>query len=198
MHDMRVGIGSSNTREAFQSGKSAVRDAVRAGNIHAPGLAVAFCGGQVNHREFLRGIRESVGEIPVIGGSTTGIITGDALSYAGHPSGVAVIQLDRVRCQVAAAGNLDADERVAGRHLIAGFSPPPEDALLLMFYDSIKIPASPHPSGDECVPSDHRGHSVAPAIAGADRGRRPYRGLRVPEDAAVLRRTGENSIRSIS
>lgn len=140
---MRAGVGYCNTPDAFTAGKTAAREAVRAGQIQVPDLVLAFCSGQLDHGEFLRGIREAVGERPVIGGSTVGIITNQDLSYAGHPAGVAALQLDRARCRVAAAGHLDTDEIAAGRRLVANLPSAPDDALLLMFYDSIKLAATP-------------------------------------------------------
>lgn len=139
---MRAGVGYCNTPDAFTAGKTAAREAVRAGQIQVPDLVLAFCSGPLQHGEFLRGIREAVGERPVIGGSTVGIITNQALSYTGHPAGVAALQLDRARCRVAAAGQLDTDEKGAGRRLVTDLSSDPDDALLLMFYDSIKHAAS--------------------------------------------------------
>ena len=140
---MRVGIGYCNKREAFDSGKTAASDAVRGGAINKPHLALAFCSGQLDHQEFLRGVKDTIGETPIIGGSTIGIITNDDLSYKGHPSGVAIFQLDEIKSQIAAIGGLDKDEKMAGRNLIKELTTTQDDKLLLMFYDSIKVPASP-------------------------------------------------------
>ncbi|MCK4792546.1 MAG: FIST C-terminal domain-containing protein [Desulfobacteraceae bacterium] len=140
---MKVGIGYCNKRDAFDSGRTAASDAARGGNINKPDLTLAFCSGQLDHEEFLRGIKEAVGDTPVIGGSTIGIITKDDLSYKGYPSGVAIFQSDEIKYQIAAVGGLDKDEKLAGCNLAGKLSKTDEDRLLLMFYDSIKVPASP-------------------------------------------------------
>lgn len=140
---MKVGIGYCNKRDAFDSGRIAASDAVRGGNINNPDLTIAFCSGQLDHEEFSRGVKETVGNTPVIGGSTIGIITNDDLSYKGYPSSVAIFQLDEIKFQIAAAGGLDKDEKITGCNLIKELSTTQEDKLLLIFYDSIKVPASP-------------------------------------------------------
>ena len=139
---MKVGIGYCNKQDAFDSGKTAASDAVRGGKIYKVDLVLAFCSGQLDHEEFLRGIKETVGNRPVIGGSTIGIITNDDLSYKGYPSGVVIFQLDEIKYQIAAVGDLDKDERLAGCNLVEELTGTQEDRLLLMFYDSIKVPAS--------------------------------------------------------
>ena len=140
---MKVGVGYCNKRNAFDSGRTAASDAARGGNINRPDLVIAFCSGQLGHKEFLRGVRETVGDTTVIGGSTIGIITNDDLSYDGYPSGVALFQLDEIKYQIASVGGLNKDEKIAGYNLIKKFSTTQEDKLLLIFYDSIKVPASP-------------------------------------------------------
>ncbi len=139
---MKAGIGYCNELNAFDSGRRAASDAVRRGNINTPDLTIAFCSGQLNHKEFLRGIQEIVEDRPVIGGSTIGIITNDNLSYNGYPSGVAIFQFDNITCQIAAVDGIDKDEMRAGCNLARKLSITQEDKLLLMFYDSIEVPAS--------------------------------------------------------
>lgn len=140
---MKVGVGYCNKRDAFDSGRTAANVAARGGHIKRPALALAFCSGQLDQKEFFRGVKETVGDTPVIGGSTIGMITNDDLSYKGYPSGVAIFQLDGIRYQIAAVGGLDKDEKIAGCNLIKKLSTTQEDKLLLIFYDSIKVPASP-------------------------------------------------------
>lgn len=140
---MKVGIGYCNKRDAFDSGKTAANIAARDKLTDKPDFTLAFCSGRLDHKEFLRGIKETLGDTPVIGGSTVGIITNDELTYKGYPSGVAIFQLDDIKCQIATACGLDEDERLAGHSLAKKLSKTQEDRLLLVFYDSIKVPASP-------------------------------------------------------
>jgi hypothetical protein len=92
---MKVGIGYCNKQDAFDSGKTAARAAIRGGSISGPDLAVAFCAGCLDHENFFHGVKDIVGNTPVIGGSSIGIITNESLSYKGFPSGVALLQLDK-------------------------------------------------------------------------------------------------------
>ncbi len=140
---MKVGVGYCNKQDAFDSGRTVASEAIRSGNINKPDIAIAFCSGQLNHEEFLQGIKDTVEDTPVIGGSTIGIITNDYLSYEDYPSGVAIFQLDDVKCQIAVSHGLDKDEKLAGCNLTRELSRTPEDRLLLMFYDSIKVTTSP-------------------------------------------------------
>ena len=139
---MKVGIGYCNKPDAYNSGRKVATDAVKNGSLYDPSIAIAFCSGQLDHEEFLRGIKGTT-NIPVIGGSTIGIITKDNLSYNDHSSGIAVFQLDDIKYQIVASGGLDKDEKLAGHNLARKLSITPENRLLLMFYDSVKVPASP-------------------------------------------------------
>ena len=140
---MKVGIKYCNERDAFDSGITVASDAARGGNINKPDLAIAFCSGKLDHEEFLRGIKETIEDTPVIGGSTIGIITNDDLSYEGYPSGIAIFQFDDIKKQIASVGDLYKDEKLAGQNLAKKLSRTQEDKVLLMLYDSIKVPASP-------------------------------------------------------
>ncbi len=141
---MKVGIGYGNEKDAFLSGKKVAENALTEGKIDRPDFMISFCSGQVDHNEFFRGLQSVVGnKIPIIGGSTIGVITNDYLSYEGCPAGAALMQLDILRPKVVVVDNLDRDERLAGRRLAHKLSKESEASLLLVFYDSIKVPATP-------------------------------------------------------
>ena len=140
---MKVGIGSCNEKDGLSSGKKVAEEAIKKGNILRTDFVLAFCNAGLDHDEFFRGLQSVVGSgVPIIGGSAIGVITNDYLSYEGYPSGAAVVQSDTVQYRIAAAGNLDKDEKLAGRKLGERLSDEPADKLLLILYDSIKIPAT--------------------------------------------------------
>jgi len=140
---MKVGIGYQNEKDAMLSGKKLAESAIKNGNIDRPDLVLAFCSGQIDPDEFFQGLQSVVGnQTPIIGGSAIGILTNDELSYEGYPVGITILQSDSLRYKIAAAGALDQDERQAGRQLAEKLTCEPEDKLLLMFYDSVKIPAT--------------------------------------------------------
>ena len=140
---MKTGIGYCNEKDAILSGKKVAEKAIEKGAIESPGLVLAFCSGQLDHDYFFKGLQSVVGnKVPIIGGSAVGLITNDHLSYDGYPAGAAIVQLDGGRCDVASEGDLDKDERVAAKKLMEKLSNGLDSKLLLMFYDSIKIPAT--------------------------------------------------------
>lgn len=138
----RVGIGYGNDGDAHALGRAAAAMALRDGAVTRPALVMAFCTCRTDPVRFLAGLREMVGEAPpVIGGSSLGVITAAALSYEGYPATVAVVASDSLGFAVSAAGNLDRDETAAGHAMAEGLPLSPEDRLLLLFYDSIRVPA---------------------------------------------------------
>jgi hypothetical protein len=138
---MKVGIGYGNIKDSFASGKMAAASAIDSGKIEKPDFVLAFCHNQVNAEDFFRGLRSIVGaEVPIVGGAAVGIITNDDISYEGFPAGVAILQSDSIKIKVACAGDLDRDERLAGRKLAESLSGETDGKLLLIFYDSLKFP----------------------------------------------------------
>jgi len=140
---MKVGIGYGNEKDALSLGNKIAEHAIEKGNIDRPDCVFAFCNGRLDYDEFFGGLQSVVGnEVPIIGGSAIGIITNDYLSYEGYPAGAAILQSDTIKHTVAAVDDLDKDEKLAGKKLAEKLSHEREGKLLLMFYDSIKIPAS--------------------------------------------------------
>ncbi len=143
MKNTKVGIGYSNINDAYQSGRIAAERAIADQGIQRPDLVLAFCAGQLDHNEFFAGLQSVVGKnIPIIGGSAAGIITNNDLSYKDAPAGAAIIETDTIQFRVAAVGELNKGEQLAGQKLIEELSGKSEDKLLLIFYDSVRIPAT--------------------------------------------------------
>ena len=112
---LKAGIGYANQADPVKVGREAATQAIKQGKITQGGLALAFCARQVDHEGYWLGLRSVLGEdIPIIGGSAVGVITGDTLSYHGFPAGVAVIECDSGMFPHATAGDLDKDERASG------------------------------------------------------------------------------------
>jgi hypothetical protein len=137
-----VGISYGNDADAFALGRDTAAAALRAGGLVQADVLVAFCSGHSDAHRFHAGLRSVVGEAtPIIGGSSLGVITNEALSYQGHPAAVAAIRSDKVAFRVAAAGGLDIDEVAAGRTLARGLARSKVDKALYVLYDSIRTPA---------------------------------------------------------
>jgi hypothetical protein len=140
---MRTGIGHARHADGFLAGKSVVESALRSGDISRPDLVIAFCSGELDHDAFFEGIQQSVGTgVPVIGGSTIGVITNDYLSYRGTPSAAAIMQADECGFSVAASGGLDKGETPVGTDLARRLLRSERDKVLLAFYDSVRKPAT--------------------------------------------------------
>ncbi len=141
---MKVGIGYGNHEDSYELGRRTASEAMRQGTITTPDLVLAFLTKQSDAEAFYNGLRAVVGaSAPIIGGSAVGVITNDQLSYNGSPAGVAVLQLNTVHIQYATATGVDQNEYQAGRSLAHQLAASLDAKLLLMFYDSIKVPATP-------------------------------------------------------
>lgn len=140
---MHVGIGYANTSDAFRAGREVARQALEDGAPQRLDLVIAFCGGELDHGLFFAGLQSVVGrQVPIIGGSAVGLITNNNLSYDGHPAGAAILSAEDLSIRWASAGNMDRDEYSAGVELGGKIPASEADRLFLMFYDSIKVPAS--------------------------------------------------------
>jgi len=129
---MKVGIGYCNEKDAFSSGKKVAENAIAKGTIDRPDFIISFCSGQLDHNRFFKGLQSVVGNtVPIIGGSTIGIITNDCLSYEGWPAAAAVIQLKTIQAKVVVTNNLDRDERLAGMQLAHALAKEPEASLFI-------------------------------------------------------------------
>jgi hypothetical protein len=140
---MKIGIGYANQEDAYEAGCTVAREALAQQGIDKPVLVIAFCAGPLDHTAFYRGLRSVVGlDVPIVGGSAIGIITNDQLSYKGFPAGAAILQDDDLTVRVAAAGGLAEDEYRTGQKVAGQLPPMRDEKLLLLFFDSIKQPAT--------------------------------------------------------
>lgn len=140
---MKIGIGQVNGKEGFKAGLAAAGKAMAKAAIDRPDLALAFCHHDLDADEFFRGLQSVLGKsVPIVGGSAVGIICNEVISYRECPAGLAVIQSDRFKTRPAVAQDLDKDEQAAGAKLAEGLSMELADRLLLVFYDSIKVPGT--------------------------------------------------------
>jgi hypothetical protein len=122
-------VGHSNREEASRAGKEAAADARTAGT---PKLAVVFASCEYELDELLAGIREELGDVPLIGCSTAGEI---ATAGPGDAS-VVVAVMGGDGLEVATGTGLDASKRLreAGEEAagcIADVSGPHRTLLIL-------------------------------------------------------------------
>ena len=144
---MKIGIGYGNLKNSELLAEKIAENAIKDGAIREPSLVIAFCGGQVDHNIYYNGLRNVIGPtVPIIGGSAIGIITNDYVSYEGCPAGAVIIESSTLQLKTASAGNLDEDEKQAGKKLGKKLANTIAGKILLMFYDSVKkLPAKENP-----------------------------------------------------
>ncbi len=143
---MKVGIGYSNNPDSFESGKNVAQTAKDNAGIDAADFFMAFCNSSINADEFFKGVKEIARDTPVIGGSAIGIITNEALSYEGFPSGALAFKAEDISIQIQSVQEIDKDMYEAGKRLGNAFSPSDDSRILFLLYDSIfqaPTPASP-------------------------------------------------------
>lgn len=136
----KIGVAHSNRTNTAAAAIEAATSALEKAGIEKPDFALIFCSGKHNPQVFLANIRSVLGEIPMIGGSSIGIITEDFIGYEGFEVGVTVFASDTLSFKIFAQPDLNIDERKAGEALgkqinrVQGET----DKALLVFYDSSK------------------------------------------------------------
>jgi hypothetical protein len=142
---MKVGVGYGNERDALSLGKKVAEQAIERGAINRADLIFAFCHGGLDHDAFFKGLRSVAGDnTPIVGGSAIGTITNECVSYEGSPASAAVVESDKIHPTVVTAIGLDKDEYLTGKRLAEALPREKEAKLLVIFYDSIKIPPTEH------------------------------------------------------
>lgn len=136
----KSGVGFSIKTNSWEAGVEAASLAIQAAAVHEISLALIFCSGKHDPRQFLDGVRSVTGNTPVLGGAAMGIFTGNQLSYEGYEANVSVFYSDEIFFNLYSQGNLNLGEQEAGKKLAAKIkdSSIGDEKGLLVFYDSIK------------------------------------------------------------
>jgi len=155
----RAGSGFSRHENALRAGTEAAAGAIQQGGITNPLCALAFCSGDMDHRLFLQGILQGLGnEAPVYGGSAIGVMTAQELNYRGSSAGCMVIESGGISIRPAAGSSVKDDTFGVGKRVGDALAVDDQSSLMLLFYDSIIVPA-----GENSPPVLN---SSAPLIAG--------------------------------
>jgi hypothetical protein len=142
MKTVKSGVGFSDVTNSLEAGRRAAEKAMGNACSDRSDFTVAFCGGNHDPINFLKGVREVTGESTLIGGTSVGVITNEKASYGGYETGVAVVSSKTIRFDAVSVGGLRDGEAVAGERLgklLARKSTDDARAILLL-YDSIKSP----------------------------------------------------------
>ncbi len=137
---MKIGIAHSNQTHSKSAGIECAANALAKAGIEKANFALVFCSGKHDPHKFLEGITSVLGNTPLIGGSSIGIITEDFIGYEGFEVGVTVFASDTVSFTVFSQPSLNLDERKAGEALGKKINEVATDAAkaLWIFYDSCK------------------------------------------------------------
>lgn len=139
---MKVGIAVSSDASSTLIGQHLAHKAIASAKIKKADIVLAFCSKEVDHFQFFATIQETVGDAtPIIGGSAAGIISNNSAVNEGPTAGVMLLESSKIKIQIAAADNIDSDEESAGKTLAQQLQPKNSSRLMLLLYDSIKIPA---------------------------------------------------------
>lgn len=138
-----VALGQARHNDAFIAGRTAAKKAL----LHfldSPGWALVFGGGRHDPVALLAGLRDVLADIPLVGGSAVGLITGEGASLTGFECGLLLFSQALAPQSIVAVAGLDQDEREAGRCLgdtlrTSCHSNP----TILLFYDSIHSASPP-------------------------------------------------------
>lgn len=138
---LKITVGYASGDEAFVSGKKLAESVMSDGHSELPNIAFAFCSGEMDSDQFLKGLQSTLGSVtPVVGGSAIGVITNDYLSYEGNNAVLGLIESESIHFKVVTATNLNEGEKTAGRKLGQALGDTSRAKLLLIFYDSVRVP----------------------------------------------------------
>ena len=142
MKNVRSGVSYVDTTDSRMAGRGAAESALRNACVERSDFTMAFCGGNHDPFLFLDGVREVVGESPLVGGTAVGVITSERSGYGGYEAGVAVVTSSNICFDPVSVGDLKRSEEMAGQRLGEMFADRRRDdtKAALLFYDSVKEP----------------------------------------------------------
>ncbi|MBK1648315.1 FIST signal transduction protein [Rhabdochromatium marinum] len=135
-----VAVGQARHADAVTAARTAARQArERLGQEQPPAWLLAFAGGLHEPTEVLEGLRTELGDIPILGGSGTGIISAQGAHSSGYECGLMLFAEALAPAAIIRVDGLDQDETTVGCQLgqqLQALALEPERVVLL-FYDSI-------------------------------------------------------------
>jgi len=141
----KTGVGYSQDENSFEAGVEIANKAINGVELLPETLFLLFATPDHKIEMLMQGIRSVLGDNPkFLGCTTTGLVTNEFLSYRGALAGGAFISCDSPFFKIFYDANIKDEEFNAGKRLAEQFraSTTPDDASLLLFYDSIKVTAT--------------------------------------------------------
>ena len=133
-------IGVSNDTDSEKAGREAARTAKNQfKNKETTSWVLAFCGGRHEAGSVLAGIRFELGDVPIYGGATAGILTNDSIGYTGYECGLAIFTSASHVPDVVVNNDLKAGEFKAGKEIgLALDEITVEGDTVLLFYTNLR------------------------------------------------------------
>jgi hypothetical protein len=138
----KAGVGYSQKEDSFEAGVEIARMALQKTSLLQETLFFLFATPLHNIDELKRGIRSVMGEsLKFLGCTTTGLVTGEFISYTGILAGGSYITSNTPFFNIFLEGNISNREFDAGKSIAQKIqeSETPDDAGIVLFYDSIKV-----------------------------------------------------------
>lgn len=140
----RAGTAYADSPDTRGAAAQAARQALERCGGGEASLALCFYHGHHDPADVQQGVRDALGDVPLLGGSAAGIVTNDALGYEGHQIGIAVLTGVEGRARIVEADGLASrGEQEVGAALGRALGEV-EDVLLL--YSSVRSGLT-HPDG---------------------------------------------------
>ncbi len=141
-----VGIGIGRDLNATAAVSQATQTALhQLPDTARPAWALVFCGGRHSKEDVLQGLRSELGDLPVVGGTSIGIIAGDTVGYVGYDCAVAVFpdSIGKPRivsvCDMEKKGEFETGQEL-GRKLDESIQ---DGDVVLILYDAIRSSLPP-------------------------------------------------------
>jgi hypothetical protein len=136
----KIGVAHSKQTNSKAAAIEASQNALANAGIDKADFALVFCSGKHNPYDFLKGVSAVLGDTPLIGGSTIGIITDHFIGYEGFEVGVTVFASNSISFKIFSQPELNKGEKQAGILLGKKIKETATEAdnTLLVFYDSSK------------------------------------------------------------
>jgi hypothetical protein len=137
-----IATGSSDHTDSATAGAQCGARAL-AQSEQPAALALAFCGGRHQPEAFLAGLRNVVGDVPVIGGAGVGAMADDVIGASGYECALALFPRE-LAPPLRVVEALEPDDHAAGRRLAERLLPDlGPDSAILLFYDSVRAAGPP-------------------------------------------------------
>lgn len=106
--------------------------------------ALAFCGGRHDADLFIAGMRDTLGDIPIIGGAAVGTIGHQLVGFSGYEATIALFPSSLALHSLICDSFEDDEEFMVGQRIGEQLLAVPDEAVVVLFYDSVRTATPVH------------------------------------------------------